>query len=169
MKASVILAASGAILAAASPIALQERKLYTEIDIETAWVTVTVTGEPQFFRGTHATPTPEVPAPAPTTSEAPPPPPPAPEPTYEAPPPPPPAPTTPVYVAPPPKPTPPKKIEQPAPSPAPAPVGDDYNSIALHYHNVHRFNHSAPALTWSEKHAEYARKVAEKCVFEHDM
>ncbi|KFZ17273.1 hypothetical protein V502_04646 [Pseudogymnoascus sp. VKM F-4520 (FW-2644)] len=49
-----------------------------------------------------------------------------------------------------------------------SPVSGDYKSAVLFHHNVHRTNHSAPALTYDETLAGYALQVAKTCVFEHD-
>lgn len=55
----------------------------------------------------------------------------------------------------------------------PAPAGDidlsDLKSACLDHHNVHRSNHSAPALEWDDTLASYAANTANGCVFEHDM
>jgi hypothetical protein len=184
MKSSAFLTACGAALAIASPI-LQDRRLYVKTDVVVEWVTVTVTeGETAtvFHRPNRR------PRPSTTTSEvtsstpvAPPPPPPvtsttsipepvvqpAPEPTLE---------TTEVVI----ESTP--VVESVAPveptSEVTVPVSttqpeaaqpSDYQSTALYYHNVHRANHSdVGPLTWSDEHAEYAKTLAERCVFEHD-
>lgn len=39
----------------------------------------------------------------------------------------------------------------------------------INEHNVHRANHSAPALEWDDTLAGYAQITANKCVFAHDM
>jgi hypothetical protein len=44
-----------------------------------------------------------------------------------------------------------------------------YNTVMLAYHNIHRANHSAPALEWDDELAGYAENTANGCVFEHDM
>ncbi|KAL6697497.1 PR-1-like protein [Trichoderma pleuroticola] len=91
-----------------------------------------------------------------------------------------PSPTPEVVVAKPsPKPAPspspsPKPAPSPAPAPAPAPSpapasGNDYGSIVVNEHNVHRANHSAPDLAWDTTLAGYAQTIAEGCVFAHDM
>lgn len=184
MKYSAFLAGCGAVMAAASPI-LQDRKLYIKTDVVVEWITVTVTeGDVAtvFRRPQRVKPTTTSIAPAPSsTSVAPPPPPP-------------PSSTTPVVVIQPtPTPTPsPKaspqpevesnppvvKVPQSSSAAAPPPPAatkpvevaqpTDYTSTALHHHNVHRFNHSAGALEWSDQHAGYAKTLAERCVFEHD-
>ncbi|KAK4234139.1 CAP domain-containing protein [Achaetomium macrosporum] len=194
MKTSAFLALCGSILATASPV-LQARKLYTKTDVVVEWVTVTVTegdASTVFQRPKeHHTPTTITIIPAPTTtSVAPPPPPPPPattsstsEAVVQAPP----QPTSepspqastqaaPVVQSP-------QSVVQVAkvstssadatPTPATTTSASvaqpsDFQSTALYHHNVHRFNHSAGALEWSDEHAQYARTLAERCVFEHD-
>ncbi|KAI9873925.1 MAG: hypothetical protein M1830_010385 [Pleopsidium flavum] len=56
----------------------------------------------------------------------------------------------------------------PAPSPVAESTGTDYNSLALHHHNIHRTNHSADALTWDDNLASYAQQVASSCVYAHN-
>ena len=46
---------------------------------------------------------------------------------------------------------------------------DDYKDQCLTHHNIHRTNHSAPALTWSDSLASTAQKIASSCKFEHDV
>lgn len=185
MKSSVFIATCGAVLAAAGPI-LQGRRLFVKTDTVVEWVTVTVTegDKPSVFVRPNSRPKPT------TTSVAPPPP-----ATTEAPPPPPPAPSTtaPPVVEPAPEPTPtpspepaptpdpvvqaaqPSPEPEPAPAPAPATTAQaapaqpsDYISTALYHHNVHRFNHSASALEWSDEHAGYAQTLADRCNMAHD-
>lgn len=57
----------------------------------------------------------------------------------------------------------------PAPAPAPSSGGSDYGSIMVDQHNVHRANHSSPALEWDDTLAGYAQITAQGCVFAHDM
>ncbi len=180
MKSSALIATCGALLVAASPI-LQGRRLYTKTDLVVEYVTVTVTegdiatafdrSGPRPAKATTTSVAPE----SSSTSVAPPPPPsttsvePVPEPTPE------PAPET-TTAAP---------VVQPAvqaaePSPEPVVVAatttqaaaaaqpTDYISTALYHHNVHRFNHSAAALEWSDEHAGYAQTLANTCNFAHD-
>jgi len=45
----------------------------------------------------------------------------------------------------------------------------DYSSTAVYHHNVHRANHSAPDVEWSEEHAGYAAQAASSCHFAHDL
>ncbi|TAQ88471.1 hypothetical protein B7494_g3186 [Chlorociboria aeruginascens] len=45
----------------------------------------------------------------------------------------------------------------------------DYISSAIFYHNVHRANHSAAAVTWDDTLASYAQGVAQTCVFAHNL
>jgi len=49
------------------------------------------------------------------------------------------------------------------------PTPTDYASTALYGHNIHRANHSAPALTYNNQLAGYAATVAASCVFAHDL
>lgn len=165
MKSSMMVVIGAAALALGSP--LEKRKM------ETSWVmeyyTVTVTGtesaKPTLFWGQKHRPdttsnpvvvvtvTPEAPAPEPTT----------PQPTVVV--------VTETAKAAP-EPTSQKPVEQaPAPSasPAPAPAGDDYASVAVERHNIHRSNHSAPEVTWSDRLAGYALKTASTCKMVHDM
>ncbi|ELR01803.1 hypothetical protein VC83_04955 [Pseudogymnoascus destructans] len=55
------------------------------------------------------------------------------------------------------------------PAQAAPPAGSDYKSAVLFHHNVHRTNHSAPALTYDDTLAGYAADVARTCVFKHDI
>ncbi|KAL2126061.1 hypothetical protein VTI74DRAFT_1836 [Chaetomium olivicolor] len=197
MKSSAFLAACGAILATASPI-LQDRRVFVKTDIVVEWVTITVTeGDTAttVFRrpGPRPKPTTTTTLAAPSstsTSVAPPPPPPPPstsEPAVQTPPAPTPesspAPSPEVKAAPSPDPAPavivpsPQPTTSAAPAPQPTPTKadesaaqpSDYISTALYHHNVHRFNHSATALEWSDEHAGYAKTLAERCVFAHDV
>ncbi|KAH8879353.1 PR-1-like protein [Thozetella sp. PMI_491] len=184
MKSSVCLAVAGAVLATASPLDLFKRKMVTDIVFE--YVTITVTaGEQHFGPGKHlhhtststSTSTTVPPPPPPTTTPTP-----EPEPvpaTTEAP-------VVVESVAPSPSPVAEVTVEaQPsvqvvAASPDPSPVAattqeaaqaapTDYASTVVYHHNVHRFNHSAPAVTFSDTHASWAQATAQKCVFEHDL
>jgi len=44
-----------------------------------------------------------------------------------------------------------------------------YQGMVLHHHNIHRANHSAPDLTWSDSLAATAQKIGETCVYAHNM
>ncbi|OBT81414.1 hypothetical protein VE02_09863 [Pseudogymnoascus sp. 03VT05] len=55
-----------------------------------------------------------------------------------------------------------------AAAPVASSAGTDYKSVVLYYHNVHRANHSAPALTYDDTLAGYAAQLAKTCVFKHD-
>ncbi|KAM0476815.1 hypothetical protein ACHAPX_006241 [Trichoderma viride] len=46
---------------------------------------------------------------------------------------------------------------------------NDYQSAMLDEHNIHRANHSAPALEWDDQLAGFAHITAAGCVFAHDM
>ncbi|EGD98303.1 hypothetical protein TESG_05682 [Trichophyton tonsurans CBS 112818] len=125
------------------------------------------------------TSTPPIIPPVPSSSEEPLPPPPEPtvvpspepEPSTYAPPPPPPPSSAP---APPPPPPPPSSAAPPpsqptqGPAPPPPPPGKDYKEQTDYHHNVHRSNHSAPALSWSSALESSAKKLAESCVYGHD-
>ncbi|KAI0203270.1 CAP domain-containing protein [Astrocystis sublimbata] len=196
MKSSIILAATGAALAFASP--LDKRVLETEVVVE--YYTVTVTGD-----AAQATPTPthakaqhhhkpaqEQPQKQTTVVNKP-----APEPTTVE------QPVVYVTVTPEPEPKPtthtpepipePETETQPAPEPSTVIVppakaktqtvddtpakatnqaaseGDSMQSAALYHHNIHRSNHSSPAMSWNEEIATYAGTTAGTCVFAHDM
>ena len=43
-----------------------------------------------------------------------------------------------------------------------------YKGLAAQHHNVHRQNHSVPALTWNNTLASYAETIAKSCVYAHD-
>ncbi|KAJ9612935.1 hypothetical protein H2200_002876 [Cladophialophora chaetospira] len=42
-----------------------------------------------------------------------------------------------------------------------------YINAILRHHNIHRQNHTAVALVWNPTMAEYAREIAETCVYGH--
>lgn len=44
-----------------------------------------------------------------------------------------------------------------------------YQQQVIYNHNVHRSNHSAPQVTWSDSLAATAGKIAAGCVFKHSM
>lgn len=44
-----------------------------------------------------------------------------------------------------------------------------YKKQVIHNHNVHRGNHSAPRIVWSDSLAATAQKIASGCVFAHVM
>ncbi|KAK0634060.1 CAP domain-containing protein [Immersiella caudata] len=180
MRSSILLAASSAILAVASPVLQERGRTIVETETATEWVVVTVTDGiplPSMFRpdrnrvfpssitsfsSASPTPTPE-PSPEPAPAPAP-----EPEPAPFVP-------EVPDFV-----PEPPAFVESPPPPPpapappAPAPVqqapaGDDYVSTALYHHNVHRSNHSSGDLSWGSSYADYALQTAKRCKFEHDL
>jgi outer membrane biosynthesis protein TonB len=184
MRSSTILLTLGAALAVASPVhrALHQKKdLVSVWDIVTDYVYVTVTEDPNA----PAEPTTTVvyyatafvqPVAAATTSSTPPPPPPTtsstppPAPTTTVPPPPPAAPTTSTEAAPVVVPSPAPVVEAPTTTAVAAVASPtDYISTALYHHNIHRANHSSPAVTWDDTLAGYAAITAKTCVFAHDM
>ena len=67
-------------------------------------------------------------------------------------------------------------VSQPEPEPAPATppqqsspsTGNSYSDQVIRHHNVHRANHSAPDVRWSQSLADTARRIAQKCVYAHD-
>jgi hypothetical protein len=46
--------------------------------------------------------------------------------------------------------------------------GDDFVGNCLYQHNIHRHNHSAPDVTWSESLASAAQQLANTCNYGHD-
>lgn len=89
---------------------------------------------------------------------------PAPPPSSSAPPPPPPSTPTPT-----PTPTPePEPEPSSSPEPSHPPPTDDYQSKVLDQHNIHRSNHSASPLTWSDDLESSAKQLAESCVYGHN-
>ena len=44
-----------------------------------------------------------------------------------------------------------------------------YNGLTLQHHNVHRTNHSAPALTWNQTLADFAETTAKTCIWGHSL
>jgi len=111
---------------------------------------------------------PEAPAPAPpaekpSTYEAP-----APAPSPEQP-----APSPKPKPKPSPEPAPEEPKPSPKPKPAPAPSTGSglggYEGMMLDAHNLHRSNHSAPALEWNSTLAAIAQKIGQSCVYDHQM
>lgn len=45
---------------------------------------------------------------------------------------------------------------------------NSYQHAILYNHNIHRSNHSASSLTWSDTLQASAQKLAARCVYEHD-
>ncbi|KAI0403884.1 CAP domain-containing protein [Xylaria palmicola] len=160
MKSSIFAAAASAALAVANP--LNKRVWETEVVVE--YYTVTVTGDAPAATPTttekphHTGPAqivPPVKQPKPTTT-----------------------PETVVYVTvtpePEPEPTTTSVKSNPAPStvenaPAQTSQTETMESAALYHHNIHRSNHSAPAVTWNSEIAGYAANTAATCHFAHDM
>jgi hypothetical protein len=149
------------------------------------WVTVTVyvdayttvTAEPSpfgrawEFRGSGhrgkppaqstAVPNPE-PEPEPTTSPVP-----APESQAPAPSAPAAEPSTPPAETPTPSPAQPSAAPSAAP-PASPPASGSYSDLVVYNHNVHRTNHSAPAMAWNQSLADTALKIAQSCIYAHN-
>ncbi|KAK4861637.1 hypothetical protein LT330_003672 [Penicillium expansum] len=51
---------------------------------------------------------------------------------------------------------------------AAATAGSSYQETILYYHNIHRSEHSASGLTWSEDLAGAAQTLAARCTYAHD-
>jgi len=51
---------------------------------------------------------------------------------------------------------------------AAAPSDNSYSGLVLYHHNVHRQNHSAPDMTWSQSLADTAMKIAQSCSYAHN-
>ena len=47
-------------------------------------------------------------------------------------------------------------------------AGSSYQDIAVYHHNIHRQNHSAPALSWDAGLEKSAADVAASCVYAHN-
>lgn len=163
MKSSVFLAASGALLALASPVDLKKKR-DLEVVYDTVYTTVYVTDPPptatMFAAGAHSIPTissssPPPPPPPSTTSTTP-----SPTPVADTPAPAAPEPSTPAAAQ--------VQAETSTPA-AQAATPTDYASTGVYHHNLHRSNHSAPALAWDDTYAGYAQTVAESCVFAHNL
>lgn len=43
-----------------------------------------------------------------------------------------------------------------------------YQDICVYHHNLHRSNHSAPDVAWSDDLASSAQQIAESCVYAHN-
>ena len=164
MKATLALAVANAMLALASPV--NKRLLVTELEVKTVTAYVYPDGSPATHLG--AQPTPEkafvvfenIARPSPTPVAEP-----VVEQPEEAP--------APVVQTP---------VEQPVveaeePEAAPqqtqpevvqaAPAGSAQEA-SLNAHNIHRTNHSAPAVTWDSNLASYAQQLANTCNYGHD-
>lgn len=179
MRASTTIVVACAALAIASPM-LAKRAEVTETVYETVYTTVTWSDPGQFIPATpgaindvntrhrHKTVTPGVAPPAATSSAAP---------VVVAP-------TTPAPVVvttplpPPPPPPPAKPTTSAAAAVSTAPIVNlnagtspptDYKSTCLYHHNVHRANHSSPALVYDDQLAAYALQVANSCIFAHNL
>ena len=62
-------------------------------------------------------------------------------------------------------------VESPAAPPQQEPQAKptDMKSMSVVAHNIHRSNHSAPAVEWNDRIAGYAANSAASCKFAHDM
>ncbi|KAI5301650.1 hypothetical protein KEM56_001500 [Ascosphaera pollenicola] len=70
-----------------------------------------------------------------------------------------------------PQPSPAPASASPSPSPSPSTAAQSTNSyqqMILDSHNLHRANHSAPALQWSSDLESSAKLLAETCVYGHN-
>ncbi|KAH8164201.1 hypothetical protein CIB48_g4065 [Xylaria polymorpha] len=160
MKSSIFLAATGAALALSNPL----NKRVWETDVVTEYYTVTVTGDAPKPTPTnvkvrpHTRPyqqQPPVEQPEPTT-------------TSQA--------VVIVTVTPEAEPTTTTQKQEPTTVDTPAQAtnqvpaeGDSFQSEALYHHNIHRSNHSSPAVSWNPEIAGYAGNTAATCKFAHDM
>ncbi|KAH7037252.1 CAP domain-containing protein [Microdochium trichocladiopsis] len=143
MKSSVIALISGAAVALASPAVLNKR-VY-EVQWTTVYTTATVTAgqEPTQAPVVEAPVAPPPEAVVVTVTKGP-----SVEPIA--------APTT--------------KEDAPIAAPTYAPpTGGSMEDTALYHHNVHRSNHSAPAMSWNSDIANAAQVAADSCKFEHQM
>lgn len=52
--------------------------------------------------------------------------------------------------------------------PGPTAHPTDYAATVIHHHNVHRNNHSAPAIQWDSGLASTAAEIASSCVYAHN-
>lgn len=62
----------------------------------------------------------------------------------------------------------PEREPEPKPDLPKKPADDDFQSLALYHHNIHRANHSAADLVWDNGLADAARQLAESCYYEHN-
>lgn len=46
---------------------------------------------------------------------------------------------------------------------------DAYQTMVLNSHNIHRVNHTAPALTWGDALAVAAKVLSDTCIFHHNV
>lgn len=49
------------------------------------------------------------------------------------------------------------------------PTSQVYKALVIQHHNIHRRNHSASDLTWSDQMAQYAETTANSCKWGHSM
>ena len=48
-------------------------------------------------------------------------------------------------------------------------VPTSYSEITVYHHNIHRSNHSAPTIEWSDDLASSAATIADSCVYAHNV
>lgn len=187
MKTSTLLVASGAILAAASPIAVDKRRIQTEVVVVVQTVTVTdwIPRQSTVYVAPTTTSTTYVAPIIPSTSSTPSTPPakvlqPQPQTSTSI------AVQAPAPVA--------SVVQQPASSPSveqssnensvstasnaltastgstgsTGSIGNDYASVVVNKHNIHRQNNSAQPVTFDADRASYAATLAATCNFHHD-
>lgn len=49
------------------------------------------------------------------------------------------------------------------------PTSQFYKALVIQHHNIHRRNHSASDLTWSDQMAQYAETTAKTCTWGHSL
>ncbi|KAI5922258.1 CAP domain-containing protein [Camillea tinctor] len=49
------------------------------------------------------------------------------------------------------------------------PAPEDFQGASVYHHNIHRANHSSVEVTWNDEIAGYAQLTANTCKFAHDM
>lgn len=152
MRYSALATAAFAATALAGPV--EKRDYVTEVTYVTVTVYVTPGQEPTPYPAHKETPVYHAPAPKYT-------------PVY-----------TPVYHPKPAKhsskapyvaPKPSKAASAPVSSSGSPPPTSDYEGTCLYHHNVHRANHSAPALSWDSGLASAAYSWASQCQFKHHV
>lgn len=171
MKATFALAMANAMLALASPV--NKRVLVTELEVKTVTAYVYPDGSPATHLGAQPTPAKafvvfeNIARPSSTPVAEPvvqpvetPEPEPEPEPVVETP-----VVEEPVVEVQQPEATPEQTQETEVVDSAPA---GSAQAASLNAHNVHRTNHSAPAVTWDSNLASYAQQLTDTCNYHHD-